>query len=327
MGILPQFPIFKPVTLDMEDELGKFCHGLKFGISEFSFTNIFIDSVKYAYQISRISKDSLVIVGVNPSRIFANYDLTGEFFSILGELPEQEVLLQLFFQFKYWKNMSQEIFSNYGTKLSQQGLLILEDRDNFDYLYLRSELAMLQGKAFHKKKNLVNAFTSHYETQVKPLDVYSLQDAYSVLESWKLSRNQDNLADYFQCKKALDLFDKLPLSGIVVYAGGVPVGFSLGEYICNEQMFVVMFEKGINSYKGVYQFVNQAQALALLPSTEYINREQDLGDVGLRQAKMTYRPCGFTKKYLALPLSMCSQKAINQEGSPCVLLAQETVTI
>jgi hypothetical protein len=30
-----------------------------------------------------------------------------------------------------------------------------------------------------------------------------------------------------------------------------------------------------------------------------LNREQDLGNEGLRQAKMTYRPTGFVKKYSA----------------------------
>ena len=62
-----------------------------------------------------------------------------------------------------------------------------------------------------------------------------------------------------------------------------------------------MFEKGISSYKGVYQFVNRAQALNLPPTVELINREQDLGNAGLRQAKMTYRPVDFTKKYVVIP--------------------------
>ena len=45
--------------------------------------------------------------------------------------------------------------------------------------------------------------------------------------------------------------------------------------------------------------MNQAFAAALPRFFTYLNREQDLGNEGLRQAKMTYRPSGFVKKYLA----------------------------
>jgi hypothetical protein len=43
--------------------------------------------------------------------------------------------------------------------------------------------------------------------------------------------------------------------------------------------------------------MNQAFAAALPRFFTLINREQDLGSEGLRQAKMTYRPCAFVKKY------------------------------
>jgi hypothetical protein len=43
--------------------------------------------------------------------------------------------------------------------------------------------------------------------------------------------------------------------------------------------------------------MNQAFASSLSPDFTRINREQDLGDEGLRQAKMTYRPVDFVKKY------------------------------
>jgi hypothetical protein len=62
-------------------------------------------------------------------------------------------------------------------------------------------------------------------------------------------------------------------------------------------MFAVHFEKGIEDYKGIYQFINQAFAQALPSYFKSINREQDLGDEGLRQAKMTYRPSSFVNKY------------------------------
>ena len=40
-------------------------------------------------------------------------------------------------------------------------------------------------------------------------------------------------------------------------------------------------------------------ARSLPESITLINREQDLGDEGLRQAKLTYRPSGFVKKFRA----------------------------
>jgi hypothetical protein len=43
--------------------------------------------------------------------------------------------------------------------------------------------------------------------------------------------------------------------------------------------------------------MNQSFAAGLPAFFTYINREQDLGDEGLRQAKMTYRPSGFVVKY------------------------------
>jgi hypothetical protein len=62
-------------------------------------------------------------------------------------------------------------------------------------------------------------------------------------------------------------------------------------------MFAIHFEKGIDEYKGIYQFMNKTFAVSLPRFFTWINREQDLGDEGLRQSKMTYRPCDFVRKY------------------------------
>ncbi|HUX39383.1 MAG TPA: phosphatidylglycerol lysyltransferase domain-containing protein, partial [Rectinemataceae bacterium] len=48
---------------------------------------------------------------------------------------------------------------------------------------------------------------------------------------------------------------------------------------------------------GVYQFINQSFAKELPEDYRLVNREQDLGDEGLRQAKLTYRPSGFVRKH------------------------------
>ena len=77
------------------------------------------------------------------------------------------------------------------------------------------------------------------------------------------------------------------------------MAWSIGEFLPDEKTYLVHFEKGDSNYKGVYQFINNATVKNLPESVLFINREQDLGDEGMRQAKLTYRPCGFINKYLA----------------------------
>ena len=74
------------------------------------------------------------------------------------------------------------------------------------------------------------------------------------------------------------------------------------------------YEKAIGEYKGIYQFINRAFASVLPRDFKYINREQDLGDPGLRQAKMTYRPYGFVKKYQVWSADKIRSQVIPEEA-------------
>ena len=286
----------------MAAELQPLCAALPDGISEFCFPNLFLDAEKYGFQIARIAPSSFIVCGRECARSVDGVTLPESYFSIIGELPSKEIISALLKQYRYWKNMPESFGTLLPRLLPKQSFRIIEDRDNFDYIYRRNDLALLQGKALHKKKNLVNAFIAAHSGEIKQLDVYSLPDALTVLESWKTSRPEDQSGDYRQCRKALDLMQELKLSGIVVYADGVPVGFSAGTFLRKDTVFVVLFEKGINSYKGVYQFVNRAQALNLPAGVEFINREQDLGIEGLRHAKMSYRPLVLLRNYNLIPL-------------------------
>jgi hypothetical protein len=89
------------------------------------------------------------------------------------------------------------------------------------------------------------------------------------------------------------------MEGALYFIDGKPAGWCLGEGLAGATIFSIHFEKAAGGYKGMYQYMNQAFAAMLPPHYTYINREQDLGDEGLRQAKMTYRPCSFVKKYAA----------------------------
>ena len=82
--------------------------------------------------------------------------------------------------------------------------VIEEDRDNFDYLYLRKDLAQLAGKQYHKKRNHVNAFVNTYNFDESALSGRNIDGAVSVLEHWHKSREED-VDDFEAAREALEL--------------------------------------------------------------------------------------------------------------------------
>jgi len=299
---VPYYPNFIPLDIGLKEVLHPRLSLTFDGVSEFTFSGLYLFKNKYNYRISRNSEEGgFIISGVQTLA-------EGEkktFFMTPCAAPQPDILDSLFKTHDYWKNISETVLSPVREDLEKRGIIVSEDRDNFDYLYSRKDLAELAGKKFHKKKNHVNNFKSAYPNHgQKPLTSGLIPEAMEVLERWRLDavrRNGDE-GDYKATKEALDLFDALTLRGSVFYVDEKPVAFCMGESLARGRMFVTHFEKAIDGeYRGIYQYVNQAFAESLPNFFTFINREQDLGNEGMRQAKMTYRPCDFVKKYKAEP--------------------------
>jgi hypothetical protein len=285
---IPCYPDFVPLSLDQKDILHPRLSLTPDGVSEFTFSSLYLFRNRYQYRVSRSGPDGgFIISGV----------LTEKFFMTPCEAPARDILESLFITHDYWKNISDTVLESSRQNLEEWGIAVNEDRNNFDYLYPRGELAVLQGKKFHKKKNLVNQFTHTYSHEQKSLTKEFVPLALEILEQWRQDKCADG--DYLAAREALEQFDSLALRGSLYFTDGKPAAYCLGESIAKGKMFAIHFEKAIDHYKGIYQFMNQAFAASLPNFFTYINREQDLGDEGLRQAKMTYRPSGFVKKYSA----------------------------
>jgi uncharacterized protein len=278
---LPIYPDFAPVSLGLQEEIQKIVLESKSDISALTFANLYLFRNKYGFNVSLLN-NSLIVAGTDKSKTF---------FSIIGDVPSKEILSELLKKYDYWKNISSK-------QALHSPVALMEDRDNFEYLYLRTDLAELPGKNFQKKRNLVNAFIKTYSlenTEKKLLDSETIKDALFVLDEWEKSKEEHS--DYASAKEALNLHSELGFVGFVFYVGGKSVGYSQGEMLANEKSFAVHFEKAIESYKGIYQYINQEFAKSIPKSIICINREQDLGHEGLRQAKITYRPVDFVRLF------------------------------
>ncbi|MDR2658507.1 MAG: phosphatidylglycerol lysyltransferase domain-containing protein [Spirochaetaceae bacterium] len=290
--MIPFFPDFTPVSLDIRETLHPALMNAKDGVSEFTFANLYLFRRRYNYKISREQDGNILISGEHDGK---------KFFTTPCAVPSESVLLALFAGHDYWKGISDSVLENKFPLLEKLGIIISEDRDNFDYLYNTSDLALLSGKKFHKKRNLVNAFLLSYpDHEEKSLSTEYLPQAITILERWRQDKGSDG--DYIAAREALELSSEIKLTGMICFVNKHPAGYCLGEYVAGGSMFALHFEKCIDEYKGIYQAVNQFFAASLPQECIYINREQDLGDEGLRQAKMTYRPCGFVKKYTAIKI-------------------------
>ncbi|MBI5047991.1 MAG: DUF2156 domain-containing protein [Deltaproteobacteria bacterium] len=282
--MIPDYPKFSGFHMELRPDIHPFLKDLQHGISEFTFANLYLFRETHNYRISKL-KDNLFLIAGN--------DKGSPFFMIPFDLPEKDFLDKLFHEFVFMKCVS----VSHASALAEMGYFVAEDRNNFDYLYLREELVKLPGAKFHRKKNMVNAFISSYSYEAKPLLKEYMNDAVSVLDMWR--QGKDDYGDYVAAKEALEKAEELQLCGGIYYVDGKPAAYTLGEELRGGKNFVIHFEKAVGDYKGLYQFVNQSFAAILPDKYKFINREQDLGDEGMRQAKMTYRPIGFVKKYRA----------------------------
>ena len=90
-------------------------------------------------------------------------------------------------------------------------------------------------------------------------------------------------------KNAFKYWDKLPLGGIKILIDGEIVAWSVFSPQ-TDNMVTVHFEKFDPAIKGCAQVINWETVKLIKDRYRYINREQDMGIEGLRQAKRSYKP-------------------------------------
>ena len=184
---------------------------------------------------------------------------------------------------------------------SVPGLSLEPDPDHWDYIYSVSELTHLKGNKFHKKKNLLRQFQKNYQAQYVSLDLSRIEQAFTLQTEWCLWRDCEDSETLEMENQAIlaTLRDWQHLED--VFGGGLIVDGNMAAYTIAEPLdqetVVIHFEKACPTFKGIYQAINQIFLEQEAFAYTFVNREQDLGDPGLRQAKQSYNPVSYLKKY------------------------------
>ena len=105
-------------------------------------------------------------------------------------------------------------------------------------------------------------------------------------------------AEHKAIKELFNRFTDLNALGGAILINNNVEAFTIGEKL-NSNSAVIHFEKANPEVPGLYQVINQQFCSQEFRQFKYVNREQDLGILGLRQAKMSYHPTFFIEKFLA----------------------------
>ncbi|MDE5642527.1 MAG: phosphatidylglycerol lysyltransferase domain-containing protein [Muribaculaceae bacterium] len=172
-----------------------------------------------------------------------------------------------------------------------------------DYIYEATALASLSGKALSKKRNHVNRFMNDnpdYEFEAITPDL--LPEVELFFSGRPLAEKIDTsmaLYEQHECSRVLAHYSSFPFEGAVLRGqSGEIVAFTVGEVIGDT--LYVHIEKMNHEVPGAGETINRLFAAEMLhrhPQIRYINREEDMGDPGLRYAKESYRPAMLINKY------------------------------
>lgn len=180
----------------------------------------------------------------------------------------------------------------------------IPERDYFDYIYLRDDLALLKGKKYQSKRNHINNFNKSYAYTYIPITPELVPECLQLECKWYKANETEEAAEDLSYERrsmiyALNHFDQLGLIGGALCVEGQIVAFTYGAPI-NHNTFGVHVEKADVNYEGAYAVINKEFASRLPEQYIYVNREEDLGIPGLRQAKLSYSPTILLEKSAAI---------------------------
>ncbi len=277
---------FRNVELNDEELIKKYFYKENYHLCEYCFVDMYI--WRRTYQTMIAEHNGFLYTKMTEDNI--EY-----FFAPFGEGDFNKAMEELF---EYTKenniplilisippSIKEKIEAAYPDKFDFE-----ENRNNMDYVYLSEKLANLSGKKLHKKKNHVNRFMKEYEGRWTYEDVTeeNIREFFSYQVDW-CEGNNDFLGELCATSAALKNFTSLKLMGGIIRLDGKIIAITLASKPFDDTV-IVHIEKADSTINGAYQMINQQFVIHNCSDVKYVDREEDLGIEGLRQAKMSYYP-------------------------------------
>ena len=174
-------------------------------------------------------------------------------------------------------------------------------RDWCDYLYDAQDMVQFRGRRYNGQRNHIHRFQRLYpDWRFEDVTADNLPELRAFFEAFAARYRKENGTAQVEERCVRDFlaryFDYDSLGGLL-RVGDKIVGFSAGEVVGDT--LIIHVEKADIAYDGVYQaLVNEFAKRFVTDGVQYINREEDVGDPGVRKSKESYHPLRLLEKYL-----------------------------
>ena len=264
-------------------------------ISEHTFTNLFVWNHSRPIHFTRINGTIVFLISISDGK--------KQKFFLFGPPIGNLTISDIVSAFQGDLAGAIRLPRSHAGSIAGTGFPIRNDRNNDDYVYSVKDLGTLAGRNYAKKRNQIKKCLQRYHCEYEPISKAHIPECRAMQEQWCSERSctmDHGLCNEFSAiNEMFDYFFELGLIGGVVRIDGRVQAFAIGERL-HPGTAVCHFEKAMPGIQGLGQLINSWFARYGLSDFEFVNREQDLGIPGLRQAKQSYHPHHMVKKYTAL---------------------------
>ena len=299
LDAIPPFPEMAPLDLTHKPAWDALVREWDIQASDFTFTNLYI--WRHAYGAHLTCMDGVVCL--------VSWRADPEDSFILGPIGEGAGVehVRACLDLLSREGHDPKIVRTTPEHLARLGVTADEfdietDRNNWDYVYRVEDLIELDPARYEDKRRHVERFTKRFPFEYRRITPDLVPACQELQDLWCDEKHCDLhsslRAEARAVKETLENLEALGVIGGAILVRDRVQAFSLGEPMSADTV-VIHIEKASPDLHGAFQVINRQFLLNEWSDYEFVNREQDVGDPGLRKAKESYRPVRMVEKVVA----------------------------
>lgn len=306
--MLPVFPEFKRLEFADKSIVEEYTRNMPV-YSDFDFASLWAWNVKEDMEISDLNGNLAIK--------FVDYTSGKFFYTFVGSNKVNDTVDSLItFSEKNKCGSTLHLLPEESVKdIDTARFSVEESRDHFDYIYSVERYLTYSGTKLKSRRNFFNNFKKNYpDYEVVDVDFENKEARVSVtrlFNDWKTKKGTFSVSESSAYERFLEVAKHIPHSAVGLVLNGELIAFHVSA-LPNGECANGLFEKANTNYPGVYQVLMHEVAKNLLRNGKsHLNYEQDLGIEGLRQAKMSFDPSHFLKKYSVARVGFLATQSTN----------------